>query len=380
MTNFLHSILLLFIPSLLVACGSLPRFSHDDQDAPSIAAAMTGIIIQSSDSSYTSTSIYFYDLAAGKIALLSGGESGDTFVKWLNGKAYLFNRSAGRVSYSTFQPKSGIASRSTEQPTPGKSNYDPIAAAIGPNSELILSMNSGSALVFANSSDSSVLTSITNADTGAASQPFRPADIWVSGSNVFVTHQALDSLFRATGAGRVYTATKDSGTWAIKSTTGSALTITNPVYVSPRTDETAIIGGVCYTSATTKCVSGVDRFNTSTGVTTHLSAWDDTKWYPNGGFTTDLTDDSLLVCVKEKSTQKNVVARYTILDGTVTKLFELTGPGCGGLIADRVSMRIFIGETIDGTSGLITVVDRTGATQATATMTTGISGMTASFD
>lgn len=371
--------LFLAIISILSSCGALPRASHDDQDAPTISkTAMTGIVIQSTDSSYTSTAIYFYDLALGKISLVTGGESGDTYTKWLNNKMYLFNRADGKISYSAFLPRSGVSSRSTERATPGTTKYDPVAAQIGPNGELILAVNSGGAVVFANESDTSVIAKITGADTESPTQPFRPADIWVDGGNVFFTHQALDSSFKANGAGKIFNAVKGTNTWALKTPTGVSLTISNPVYVAAKTDRTAIIAGVCYTGS--PCVSGVDQFDASTGIVSHLSTWDRTKWTPNGGFYGDLSDETLLACVIETSTQKKKLARYTIADGTMTSLFEISGPGCGGVIADRLSQRIFIGQTINGSTGSITIVDQNGAIQSSATMTTGISGMTASFD
>lgn len=379
--SFPAKVLVLFFLFHLSACGNLPRFNHQDQDAPALTtAAMTGIVIQSTDSSYTSSAIYFYDLAAGKISLLSGGESGDTFVKWLDSKIYLFNRAAGRVNYSTFKPKSGIASRSTEQATPGAANYDPTNVAIGPAGELILAMNVANSLVFANSATATTTVSLANVDTGVATQVFRPTDIWVDANKVYVTHQALDANYKATGAGKIYSAISSNGTWAWESTTGNTISISNPVFVSTRSDHIAVIGGVCYTTAGTACVAGIDRFDANTGQSTHVSAWDASKWYPNGGFYDDLTDDTLLVCVQDKSTQKNVVARYTIADGSMITFFELSGAGCGGVIADRTAMRIFIGQSLADGTGSITIFDQAGTVQTSATMSSGISGMTASFD
>ena len=383
--NRVFSIIFFVSLHALSSCGALPRSSHDSQDAPVIntdptaAGTMTGIVLQSTDSSYTSTAIYFYDLAQGKISLLTGGESGDTYTKWLGAKMYLFNRSAGRVAYSSFAPKSGISTRSTERPTPGVSKFDPVSAAVGPNSELILALNATGSVVFASETDNSVTATISNADTGTTTQPFRPGDLWLDGTTVFVTHQALDSQYKASGAGRVYAISKDSGSWALKTTQGTTLTISNPVYASSRSDHTAIIGGVCYSTSGSTCVSGVDQFNASTGTSTHLSAWDSSKWDANGGFYTDITDDSLLTCVKDKSNQQNALARYKIADGSVTKLKDISGPGCNGVIADRVGKRIFVGQT-SGTSGTILILDVDGNSQTTATLSAGLSGMTASFD
>lgn len=377
------SVLLL---ATIYSCGALPRSSHDDQDAPIITntdptatGTITGIVLQSTDSSYTSTSIYFYDLALGKISLLTGGESGDTYTKWLGSKMYLFNRANGRTVYSSFAPRSGIASRTTERPTPGAAKYDPVGAMIGPESELVLAMNATGSVVFANESDNTVTTKISSVDTGSTTQPFRPADLWLDGTTAYVTHQALDSQYKATGVGRVYGIAKDNGVWSLKSLQGTALVISNPVYASSRSDHSAIIAGVCYSTSGTACVPGVDQFNVQSGTTTHLSAWDATKWDANGGFYTDISDDTLLTCIKDKSTQQDVLARYKIADGTITKLTDVSSPGCNGVIADRVGKRIFVGQTT-GTSGTILILDANGATQNTATLSAGLSGMTASFD
>lgn len=384
MSRFLRSLCVLFCYSIS-SCGGLPRTPHDSQDAPVItntdptaAGTITGIVLQSTDNSYTSTAIYFYHLAQGKISLLTGGESGDTYTKWLGTTLYLFNRSAGRVSYSSFAPKSGIASRSSERPTPGVSKFDPVGAAIGPNGELVLALNATGSVVFANEADHSVVATISNVDTVVTAQSFRPADLWLDGTTMFVTHQALDNQYQASGVGRIYSMSKDS-TWKLNSAQGTALTISNPVYVSARSDHSAIIAGVCYASSGAKCVPGIDQFHATTGTVTHLSAWDDGKWEPNGGFYTDLADDTLLTCVKDKASQKNILARYKIADGRITSLKEIAGPGCSGVIADRIGKRIFVGQT-SGTEGTILILDANGTLQNAATLPAGLSGMTASFD
>lgn len=367
------------------SCGALPRSQHDDQSAPIIntgvsTTAMTGIVIQSTDTSYTSTAIYYYDLNAGKISLLTGAESGDTFTKWLDGTVYLFNRASGRVSYSSFAPKSGISSRSKETQTPEATAYDPTAAIIGPSGELILSMNAGAAVAFIDTKTSTVVAKLSGVDTGSHTQPFRPSELWRDDSKILVTHQALDASFKATGGGRIYSAASTNGTWNWASTSGTLLSISNPVFVSSRSNHTAYIGGVCYTNSGTSCVAGIDLFDMSLGQSTHISAWDASKWDANGGFYEDLSDDSLLACVREKSTQKNVVARYTIADGSMKSFFELSGSNCGGVLADRSSMKIFVGQSLNDGTGSITILDPGGAIQNTTSMTTGVSGLTASFD
>lgn len=386
MIHHLFTAFYVLICCTLYSCRALPRASHNDQDAPVISntdplatGTMTGIILQSTDTSYTSTSIYFYDLAQGKITLLTGGESGDTYAKWLGAKMYLFNRADGRTVYSSFEPKAGMPSRTKERPTPGAAKFDPVGAMIGPGSELVLALNATGSVIFANETDNSTLATVSQPDTGSTTQPFRPNDIWLDGTTVFVTHQALDSQYRASGVGRVYGISKDSGTWSLTSPQGTALAISNPVYASSRSDHTAIIAGVCYSYSGAACVPGVDRFHAQTGTASHLSAWDADKWEANGGFYTDITDDTLLTCVKEKSTQQHVLGRYQISDGTITKLKEVSAPGCNGVIADRVGKRIFVGQT-SGTSGSILILNEAGTLQNTANLTAGLSAMTASFD
>ncbi len=364
------------------SCGSLPRSNHSDQNAPVIntsvsTTAMTGIVIQSTDTSYTSTAIYYYDLNAGKITLLTGAESGDTYTKWLDGKIYLFNRSAGRVSYSSFVPKSGISSRSNEISTPEAATYDPVAAILGPSGELILSMNAAASLAFITTTTT---TKINGVETGVPTQPFRPSELWRDDNKILVTHQALDANFKASGAGRIYSAQSTNGMWNWVSTSGNALVISNPVFISPRSNHTAYIGGVCYTNAGAACVAGIDQFDVSTGQSTHISSWDASTWEANGGFYEDLTDESLLVCVRNKTTQKNLVARYTIADGSMKNFFELSGSNCGGVLADRSLMKVFIGQALSDGKGSITILDQDGTIQTTTSMTTGVSGMTASFD
>lgn len=345
-----------WIVSIFVsACGSLPHEKKDAQSAPAVPAAeMTGLVITSSLYT-TSTSLYYYDLKKGLISTLVGGESGDVYTAWLDQSLYVFNRANGRVSYRYWHP--ALGSRSVERPTPGAGSYDPAFATMSREKELFMAMNNGAKVVVADVSDNVVKTELSGVNTGNTNVAFRPQDIFINQDTAYVTHQSLDQNWQVTGPGAVFTAIKTGGVWAWKSLDGISLTVSNPVNAMPRGDSELLIVGTCYdVSKTSKCRGGIDSFNLKSLKVEHLSEWDNKSWSANGNFYTDLSDETLLACVLTKDARP-ALARYTIATGEMQMVKMLEGKGCGGVVVDRLSGNVFVGETTGDKKGIITLLD-----------------------
>lgn len=363
----------------VVSCGALPRYMKDAATVPIVeTASMSGIVVTLSENR-TSSSLHYYDLKNGLLAPLIGGESGDVFTAWLDQKLFVFNRGSGRVSFSYLSPAKGAASRSIERATPGSGTYDPVAAAMTKDGDLLLANNSGGSVVVSHRDDNSVQAVINDVDTGVPGVPFRPADIIVDGNRAWISHQSLDGSYAAVGGGKVFPAAASGGVWGLESKVGYTLTISNPVYMALLDEQRLLLAGVCYDrSPTSTCVSGIDTVDRGTGAVTHLSAWDSSKWTANGVFFRDLTDSSLLVCVIAAS-GGTVLGRYDLVSGNIEAILSIDGPGCGGVVSDRASGLIFVGEKNAARKGSVAIINRSNELVNRIALDHPVSGMTATY-
>lgn len=369
--------------AVLNSCGALPHTKKAASSAPiNSAAAMTGLVVLTTEN-WTSTSLHLYDLRKGEVELLVGGESSDVMAAWLNDSLYVFNRGGGRVSYSRLAPSAGATSRTPELATPGAGTFDPAAAAVTTEGELLLSINEKGSLVVATEVGNRTVAELTGVNTGSAEQPFRPAGIHVSDNGTaWVSHQALNRKFEASGGGALYGAAKSDGAWAWIDPLGIALSVTNPVYLEPRGENEFLVAGVCYPLFGELCTSGVDRVNLTAQKSEHVSDWDKNKWGANGSFYMDLTDVTLLVCAvkRDGGEKKNVLARYEVGSGAMTIVKLLEGAGCGGVVADRKSQQIYIGEpTADG-KGVVSVLGSNNQVLDVLRFDEPVSGLTAIYE
>jgi hypothetical protein len=338
---------------------------------------MSGIVINATGS-WTSSSLYYYDVSSGGVALLSGGESGDVYTAWLNDQLYVFNRGAGRVSYSTLKPRLGVRSRSVEKSIPGVDTFDPSFATTTFEGDLILSLNSKGSVVIANSETNDVIQEIRGIDKTKPEQRFRPDHILLSNTQFFVAHQALDDSYGPNGSGVMFVGNKTSTGWNLDEQI--SISLTNPGYMKFISEDQILVTGVCYSSE--NCQHGVELIDVTRKISRHLSSWDSEKWMANGGFYPDIKDGSLLACVAHLNgnSAKNILGRYDIETGNITTLRELSGPGCGGIITDAAQKRIIVGEPTSLGGGVITVLSEDGTVLGQAQVEIPIQGMTATFD
>lgn len=350
------------LAALLWGCGPLPRpgsFGGAIGVLP-VSANMTGLVLSSTDDLYTSTDVYFYNFLTGQLSPLATGESGDVLIKWDRQRLWVFNRAAGRGSYSWFSPKLGPSSRSTERRTPQANAYDPFDILGISDSETILSMQSSSKLTVANlltgqASD----VSLDSVDTGKATIPFRPSHLVEREGVVLAFHQALDSSWQAVGGGRVYYARRNANlqwNWVDQNVTtsgiqGVILNVSNPVSVFDCEGASCFVAGACYATMGNNCIDGVDELNWQTKTVTHLFDLP-TGYESAGAIVPGLKAGDVIACLKSPSEQTAKIVMLEARTGKTSASWDSGAAFCGPFEVDRNGGRVFVTKTSDQKSDL----------------------------
>ena len=360
---------LLAVTILTLACGPLPKAKnfHGTLEKWPLSAGSTGLAMVSTDVSYTSSDIYFYNLGTGELSPLATGESGDVATKWDGRNFWIFNRASGKVSYSKLSPKAGPSTRNNERRTPDGDANDPSDWIELTASESALALGTSNKVVIASlDTATTVASNLSEVNTGQATVPFRPGMLLksygsisngtkTSSANDFaVIHQALTSTWKALGGGQIFLAHRSAdGMWGwadqnavTTGVQGISLTISNPVAVID-CDETAdagatcLMAGACYTSMGTQCIGGVDAVDWSFYKSTrHVFDWP-TGVAVAGGIKKGAKSGQIIACLKA-ATEAN--AQLTVVDSTTGATLATWDSGastCGPFEVDREGARVF---------------------------------------
>ena len=333
------------------SCDPLPRpsvFEGSIGILP-VSSAATGLILITSDSSYTSSDVYFYDFSTGQLRSLANGESGDVIAKWDRGRLWLFNRSNGRVSYSHFSPKMGPESRSVEKRTPDGLAGDPSELVSLTEISLALGLGSAHKVVIANLlSGAGTVADLGKVDTGDVTVPFRPGVLISQGGELWAFHQQLTENWKAAGGGKIFISRiSSSGSWVwvdqnpvVAETQGVMLNVSNPVSVFNCNSTSCLIAGACYSTMGASCVAGVDDYNSSVKTVRHL--FDMPTGYASAGpIRQGVTTDSYSACVKASEKANAEIVSMSLNTGVIQKSWDTGTSFCGVFQVDPSASRIF---------------------------------------
>lgn len=351
------------------ACGPLPRpgaLSADLGVLP-ISDDVTGLVMASVDSSYTSTDLFFYNLANGHLEMMLGGESGDVLTKWYGGQLWIFNRAAGRVSYSAMSPKVGVASRQMERRTPGAAANDPADVLWVHDDVAILAMQTSHLVAVARLKAGSVsadapVSNLDPIDTQDATVPFRPGVLGFGGDDIAVFHQSLNTDWKAVGGGFVFLARQDDAdrfSWADQNVVapgiqGLRLNISNPVQTlnCRRDDRQCLVAGSCFESMGESCVGGIDLIDWDQRSVTSQMNWPSGS-YAAGQVAVGFSSQQVVACLRFSGDSEAKLALFDTLTGSLIAHWTTGAPWCGPFIVDQSGKRIFTVQKIAGVSYLV---------------------------
>ncbi len=345
---------------LNTACSPLPRVRnfYSSLDKWPVSGAATGLVLFSTDSSYTSTDVYFYNFGSGELSPLTLGESGDAAGKWDGRRLWLFNRAVGRVSYSMMSPKSGSSSRSVERRTPEANASDPTDWVHMSDVESVLAMGTSGKVAVANLvSGIAIANDLGDVDTSVSGVPFRPGVLWRRGEEVAVFHQSLNAAWKADGGGRIFIARRGTaGAWGwvdqdvtTLQTQGVPLNVSDPVAVFDCDGETCFIAGACYDTSGDACVGGVDEWTWATRSVEHHFNWPFGTVIA-GGIAAGPKTGQVIACLKNST---DVNARLVVLDaltGVQSASWDAGAASCGPFKVDHDGRRVFAVKQSNGVS------------------------------
>ena len=355
-------LLINFLVVAAFACGPRPRagVNKPDLNILPVSSKMTGLVLTSTDSSYTSSALYWYDFSLGTVTALSGVESGDLLTKWDGAKLWLFNRSAGRLSYSYLSPKGGSDSRTNEYSSLSRIAGDPTAITWTRDHIAVLLNGVEGRVEFADLGRSAfVQDGISGPATGDADVPFRPGVAAITGEDIAIFHQQLDTSWTARGAGSVFLTRKNAnGVFEFADLNASdagiqgiRLTISNPVGVfgcesdseseSESESESCYVGGVCYESFGSQCAGGVDKISWPDQVVTRVASWDGGTWAA-GGITGGPAPQTAVACLSLPGKNVATLALIDLISGSVKKTYATASKYCGPFVSDNVLGRVFL--------------------------------------
>jgi hypothetical protein len=352
-----------------MSCGPLPTAKnfYGSLDKWPLSIGSTGLALNSTDTSYSSTDIYFYNFGTGELYPLATGDSGDVSTKWDGRKLWIFNRATGKTSYSNLSPKGGSATRNVERRTPDADGYDPADWIDLVAGESALALGTSHKVTIANLSTATTVSSnLGEVSTGQPTVPFRPGILLKnygnvsagtktsSNENFAVIHQALTTTWTALGGGKIYLAKRgDNGAWEwadqdvlTAGIQGVSLSVSNPIAAvdceeNSSSDAACLVLGACYTNMGASCVGGVDLVDWSFYKSTrHLYDWP-TSTTVAGDVKKGAKTGQLIACLKS-TTDAN--AQLTVLDsatGAILATWDAGASICGPFAVDRDGARVF---------------------------------------
>ena len=350
---------------LAISCGPLPRpgILSADLGVLPVSDDITGLIFGSTDSSYTSSDLYVYNLANGHLDLLSGGESGDVMLRWHGGKLWIFNRAAGRVSFSALSPKVGVSSRNLERRTPNSGANDPTDVIWASEDVAVLAMQGAHKVSVANlKSGESLADRFDDVDTLNLSVPFRPGLFAQVGGDIAVFHQSLDTNWQAMGGGVVYLARSDSSgqfAWmdqdvTVSSIQGLRLNISNPVQKieCDGGGDLCLVAGSCFESMGPSCIGGVDGVHWGQRSVTSQFTWPSGS-YAAGSVARGIKQGQVTACLKLSGQTNAQMVLYDLASQSQVASWDSGASWCGSYVVDRAGGRVFIAQKIGAVSFLI---------------------------
>jgi hypothetical protein len=348
---------------IVVGCHPLPRQSLFEGSLPRIepSAGVTGLVLTTSDQSYTSSDVYFYHFATGQLQLLATGESGDLLVKWQGGRLWLFNRSSGRVSFSHMSPRIGPSSRSVERRTPEALAGDPSDVVASSATTYALGLGVAHKLLMVDllGPDMGSLD-LGAVDTAETDVPFRPGVLFQHDEDLFCLHQQLSKTWKATGGGRLFVARQKSDkgwTWVDQNavtagTQGVLLNISNPVLAFNCHDSSCLFAGSCFELMGPRCVAGVDRFDMRQRTVERLISLPE-GYQAAGQMLQGVSAGLVTACLKQEDQGQAEVLSIALDSGAIVSRWDSGAGFCGPMAVDQSANRMFVTKSTKSGSQII---------------------------
>ncbi len=374
--------------ALLSGCGG--SSTEDDHTVTSVDAGSVHAGLAFTVTDYTSSALYYYDFATGAVDARLTGQSGDPWVKWLDGKLFFFNRKTDNLNVRTLDPRKTpeVAPPTAQVSTGGAGGGDPHdAQALGDGKVLLAQYNVGALVVIDGASGVATQTlDSTTLDFGekaGADTQFRPESILSGNPNeIWVLHQGRDKNFKADGTQRLFKLAYAGGVLtavdldpAKEKVQGIPLLVGNAstLAFAGEGDPKINVGGLCSVYDGDACAttsSGVEQVDPTAKTSRMVLDLSKTAHRGNGPFVDAQFGVFLAMAATSGATgqpEKKYVLRLDVATAAVEEahVFPADSAGCCALFADKNSPRFYVGDAAAGGRGKLTTYIGWPAPQAT---------------
>lgn len=359
-----HSLVRAFIPLTLLSalclsgCGEAKKSdAYSGPGYKSSGSSYAGLMFAVVDKDFTSSQILYNEFATGDIKTLSTGESGDPFVRWTGGKAYLFNRASTSLNFRTLDPRQNDVSLSAQIATPEAGLGDPHDAVMLSDGRMLLALYSAGKIIVINPADGTLLQAVTaDWDFGNSEkaqlrpEAFLVKDV-VGGKDIYVMHQGLDSAFTADGTQQVFRLHDDGKTVTVidqddgkAKVQGIALPVKSPSGFYPAADGSYLAYSECDMYAAAGCKAGFVTIDLA--AKTAAVTYDTSDLIGNGGIAQGEGDVFYALVAKgKKATDAKVISRIDLKTDTAADFFTFKGTrGCCSLTFDDSTKTLYSGD------------------------------------
>lgn len=377
--------LLPLIPALfLSSCGEKTAEPDTAVGIKDLQTSYGGLAFAVTDSTYTSSTLMYYDFKTAAIATILAGQSGDPYLKWLNNRLYVFNRTGSSLNFVTVDPRTTAVTPSPQLSTPGAGRGDPHDVLALSDGRLLLAQWTKGALVVMDQATGAASQTLdaTGLDlSGNTQAQFHPQALWsrvVDGiEQVYVLHQSRAANFAAAEGTQqlfVYTYAQKTLTpvdtdAAASGIQGIKLHVSNADLIRAQDDKTLFIAGFCsvWDPASSCTQSGIDRIDLTTQKVDFVVDLSASAHRGNGSVIWgggDVYYAEAAVASSDGAIEEAYVLKIDAQSQTVDKVhtFPAGSSGCCGLFADSTSGRFYVGDTTTDGRGQLSIYPQPGAT------------------
>lgn len=346
--------------SLLALSGCGDNKDSDAYSGPgfkSTGSSFAGLMFAVVDKDFTSSQILFNEFSTGDVKTVSSGESGDPFVRWVDGKGYLFNRTETSLNFRTVDPRPATPALGTQTATPGAAFGDPHDAALLGPGRMILAQFSGGKIVVINPETGALVQDVTASwDLGTGVNALlRPNEFLIKerdgGKDVYVMHHGLDANFQPNETQQVFVLRDDgSAVTAVdqddtkEGVQGIALPFKAPSGFFTIADGSLVTYSECDGYSVEGCKSGFVKIDLAAKKAEVL--YDTSTLIGNGGVAKGDGDVFYALVAKgREKTAAKVIARIDLNGKTVTDFYTFKGErGCCSLTYDSSAKTLYSGD------------------------------------
>lgn len=341
------------------ACGeSKDSDPYEGPGFQSTGSEFSGILFAVVDKDFSSSQILFNDFAYGDVTTVTSGESGDPFVRWVDGKAYLFNRTETSLNYRTFDPRQKDPGLGTQTATPEAAVGDPHDVYLLGAGRMLLAQYSKGKIIVIDPATGALKQTVeaswdlgTGADAQLRPDSFLVKDAAGGGKDIYVLHQGLDAKFTVNGTQQVFKLHDDGTTVTAvdldakqDKVQGIALPIKSPAGFFTTPNGAELVYGECNSFDGADCKSGFVRLDLEKNTAELIL---DTKGHiGNGGVAQGLGDVFYALMAKgtEQESQK-VIAKVDFISKTISDFYTFKNTrGCCSLTYDRSASTLYTGD------------------------------------